>query len=105
MGYGNFFKVTEGKVFLVLSILIANSISPYFSLLRFQYLYEPPESKYHDFSISLALGSRLNIFFSDHWIFAPYFEYTRTYVSRLDGLQGGIYMGYYFKTRVSVEAE
>lgn len=80
-------------------------ISPYFSLLRFQYLYEPPESKFNDFSISLALGSRLNIFLSDHWIIAPYLEYTRTYGSRLDGLQGGIYMGYYFRSRISVETE
>lgn len=30
MGYKNFLKVTEGKIFLVLSILIASSISPFF---------------------------------------------------------------------------
>jgi len=32
MVYGDFFKITEGKIFLVLSILIANSISPFFDL-------------------------------------------------------------------------
>ena len=80
-------------------------ISPYFSLLRFQYLYESPASEFNDFNICLALGLRLNIFFSEHWMIAPYFEYSRTYVSRLDGFQGGIYIGYYFKSRISVETE
>jgi hypothetical protein len=80
-------------------------ISPYFSLLRFQYLYEPPTSQYNDFSLSLALGSRLNIFFAEQWIIAPYFEYTRTYFSRFNGFQGGILIGYYFKSGISVETE
>jgi hypothetical protein len=76
-------------------------ISPYFSLMRFQYLYKPPPSQSNDFSACFILGSRLTIFLSDHWIIGPYFEYTRTYTSGMDGVQGGIYTGYYFKSRVT----
>jgi len=116
-GFRNWLEIDE---FLMLLIIMVGSfentsfhfpvgsnldISPYFSLLRFQYLYEPPTSRYNDFSLSFALGSRLNIFFSDHWMISPYLEYTRTYLSGLDGLQGGIYIGYYFRSRIFVETE
>jgi len=80
-------------------------ISPYFSLLRFQYLYEKPSSKYDDFSLSFAMGSRLNVYFTDYWMISPYIEYTRTYGSGLDGLQGGVYLSYYFRSRISADIE
>jgi len=76
-------------------------ISPYFSLLRFQYLYEQGASEINDFNLSLAIGSRLNVYLTDHWMISPYFEYTCTYGSGLDGFQGGVYVGYYFRSRVS----
>lgn len=76
-------------------------ISPYFSLLRFQYLYEQGASEINDFNLSLAIGSRLNVYLTDHWMISPYFEYTCTYGSGLDGFQGGVYVSYYFRSRVS----
>ncbi|KPK85883.1 MAG: hypothetical protein AMS27_06405 [Bacteroides sp. SM23_62_1] len=120
MALGTFQTWFSSDDFLMLFLIMAGSfentsfhfpvgnnldLSPYFSLLRFQYLYEPPVSRFNDFSGGLALGSKLNIILSDHWIIAPYIEYTRTYISGHDGIQGGFYAGYYFKSKISIEDE